>query len=198
MSLLTGLLRENGEFVAGHERAASDVVATRASLKDQQAPKVAVVACADSRVAPELLFRAGLGDLFVMRVAGNTTAGAQVLGSLQYAVDVLGVELVMILGHTKCGAVAAACAEADLEAVALRDHVGAIKQEIDLLGGCGIEDNIDQAVKRNVSANVLYFEGDLRRRAVKNAPLVQGAIYDIDTGAVSLVENDITGAGWLQ
>lgn len=191
---LASLLAENLAFVEGHERihGADRLLATRAALKDGQAPKVAIVACADSRVAPELLFRAALGELFVMRVAGNTTGGDQVLGSLQYAVDVLGVQLVLVLGHTKCGAVAAACAGAKLEPTALRDHVESIKTDVKGL------DDVDEAVRKNVSVNVLSFEGDLRRRGVKDAPLVQGAVYDIETGAVSLVENVVAGNGWLQ
>lgn len=79
----------------------------RASIADGQSPCAAVVACSDSRVPPELLFDQGLGDLFVVRLAGNVI-GADALGSLEYAAGHLDVPVIVILGHSRCGAVSAA------------------------------------------------------------------------------------------
>jgi len=84
-------------------------------LAEGQAPLAAVVGCADSRVAPELIFDQGVGDLFVVRIAGNiiSGAGASVKGSIEYAVAELGVRLIMVLGHSRCGAVHAAIKHID-------------------------------------------------------------------------------------
>jgi len=79
-------------------------------LSETQRPEAIIIACADSRVPPEVLFDQGVGDLFVVRVAGNIVsgAGAVVKGSIEYAVAELGVKLIMVLGHSNCGAVKAA------------------------------------------------------------------------------------------
>ena len=83
-----------------------------ADLAEGQAPTAIIVACADSRVAPELIFDQGIGDLFVVRVAGNVVseAGPVIKGSLEFAVAELGARLIMVLGHSACGAVKAAIA----------------------------------------------------------------------------------------
>jgi carbonic anhydrase len=82
-------------------------VQRRAQVAPSQQPLAAIPSCADSRVPPEIVFDQGLGDLFVIRVAGNT-ADDVALGSLEYAVEHLGLHLVMVLGHKRCGAVQAA------------------------------------------------------------------------------------------
>lgn len=79
-------------------------------LVNGQSPYAVIVTCSDSRVVPEAMFHAGCGDLFVIRTAGNTI-GAEALGSIAYAVEHLGTRLILVLGHTHCGAVAASVAE---------------------------------------------------------------------------------------
>src|SRR5438270_13879868 len=109
-AVLGQLLQGNNRFVEGKllhpGRAPRDFL----SLAEGQAPLAVIVGCADSRVAPELIFDQGIGDLFVVRVAGNIVsgAGASVKGSIEYGVAELGVRLVMVLGHSRCGAVQAA------------------------------------------------------------------------------------------
>ena len=101
-------LREGNAAYVAAAAFAGDVSATRrAELAAGQAPFAVIVACSDSRVAPETIFSCGLGDIFVIRVAGNVVGG-HALGSVQYAVEHLGANLVVVLGHTCCGAVAAA------------------------------------------------------------------------------------------
>jgi len=78
------------------------------NLVTGQSPKIAVLTCSDSRVIPEYIFHASLGDLFVVRVAGNVAMDASVISSLEYAVDHLHVKAIIILGHTHCGAIKAA------------------------------------------------------------------------------------------
>lgn len=96
----------NARYVAGQSRHPDLDVARRRSLVAGQHPFATILACADSRVAPELIFDQGLGDLFVIRVAGNVVDDV-VLGSIEYSVIHLGVPLVLVLGHQRCGAVIA-------------------------------------------------------------------------------------------
>jgi carbonic anhydrase len=100
-------LKEGNErFVAGRPAHPSQSVEHRASLADGQRPTAVVFGCADSRVAAEIIFDQGLGDMFVVRTAGHVIDSA-VLGSIEYAVTVLGVPLIVVLGHDSCGAVQA-------------------------------------------------------------------------------------------
>lgn len=103
---LARLIAGNKRFVNGEVPALSDVVHRREMLEDGQAPFAAILSCADSRVIPEYVFVQGLGELFVVRVAGNFPDD-MVIGSLEYALDHLGTRLVMVLGHENCGAVKA-------------------------------------------------------------------------------------------
>jgi carbonic anhydrase len=100
-------LKEGNErFVAGHPQHPSQSIEYRASLAAEQRPTAVVFGCADSRVAAEIIFDQGLGDMFVVRTAGHVIDSA-VLGSLEYAVTVLNVPLIVVLGHDSCGAVKA-------------------------------------------------------------------------------------------
>lgn len=96
----------------------------RAAVADGQHPFAVIVGCSDSRLAAEIIFDRGLGDLFVVRTAGHTV-GAEVLGSVEYAVTVLGTPLVVVLGHDSCGAVQAA-RDADATGTAPPGHLGAV------------------------------------------------------------------------
>jgi carbonic anhydrase len=104
---LNRLKEGNERFVNGNMDHPNLNADRRKELTGGQAPFAVVLACADSRVSPDLVFDQGLGDLFVIRVAGNV-AREKVLGSIEYAIQHLGTKLVMVLGHEKCGAVAAA------------------------------------------------------------------------------------------
>src|SRR5436190_14973819 len=106
------LMDGNKRFVSGNMQK-RDVAAARDELAKGQHPKVIVLACADSRVAPELVFDKGLGELFVIRIAGNV-ADKDALGSIEYAVEHLHSSMIIILGHEKCGAVAAAASKGEI------------------------------------------------------------------------------------
>ncbi|MEH0819141.1 MULTISPECIES: carbonic anhydrase [unclassified Micromonospora] len=97
----------NRRFVTGAQRHPNQDSRHRAAVADGQHPFAVIVGCSDSRLAAEIIFDRGLGDLFVVRTAGHT-AGPEVLGSVEYAVSVLGTPLVVVLGHDSCGAVQAA------------------------------------------------------------------------------------------
>lgn len=101
------MLRGNQRFVAGEPRHPRQDVERRAELAAAQRPLAALFGCSDSRLAAEIIFDLGLGDLFVVRNAGQVIADS-ILGSLEYAVAVLGVKLILVLGHDECGAVKAA------------------------------------------------------------------------------------------
>jgi carbonic anhydrase len=106
----TDLVAGNQRFRAG-EPQPRDLVAEREAVAAGQHPKAIVLACSDSRVAPEIIFDQGLGDLFVIRAAGNT-ADALAIGSIEFAAERLDVPVLVVLGHQSCGAVRAACTPA--------------------------------------------------------------------------------------
>jgi carbonic anhydrase len=105
---LTRLAAGNRRFVNGRLRHPRRDGKRRAALAEGQAPFAAVLGCADSRVPPEVIYDEGLGNLFVARVAGNTTSDALVAGSIEYSVTQLGSVVIVVLGHEQCGAVKAA------------------------------------------------------------------------------------------
>ncbi len=104
---LTALRHGNERFVGGAALHPNQDAAHRAALADAQSPFAVIFGCSDSRLAAEIIFDQGLGDLFVVRTVGHTV-GAEVLGSIEYAVTVLRTPLVVVLGHSSCGAVATA------------------------------------------------------------------------------------------
>ncbi|MGD1848328.1 MAG: carbonic anhydrase [Salibacteraceae bacterium] len=121
---LQALKEGNERYVNGKLRHPHTDPKYRDTLQDGQTPFAVILSCADSRVVPELLFDQGLGDLFVIRVAGNI-AKDKVLGSIEYAVKFLGSKLVVVLGHENCGAVGASLGSDDPGG-----HIGAIINKI--------------------------------------------------------------------
>ncbi|WP_196279163.1 carbonic anhydrase [Catellatospora vulcania] len=103
------LLAGNQRFIAGTPEHPNQDAARRAEIAPGQRPFAVVFGCSDSRLAAEIIFDRGLGDMFVVRTAGHVM-GSEVLGSIEYGADVLDCPLVLVLGHDSCGAVAAACA----------------------------------------------------------------------------------------
>ncbi|MBA3939351.1 MAG: carbonic anhydrase, partial [Planctomycetes bacterium] len=110
---LQRLMEGNARYVAGKATHPHQDAARRAEVTNVQKPIAIIVTCADSRVGPEVVFDQGLGDIFVLRVAGNV-ADDDVQASIEYAVEHLNVNLVMVLGHERCGAVKAALAGGEL------------------------------------------------------------------------------------
>jgi carbonic anhydrase len=155
-----------------------------AELAGAQRPWAAVLGCADSRVPLEILFDAGFGDLFVVRVAGNVAASEQI-GSLEYAVSVLGTPLVMVLGHSGCGAVTAALHGAPTPGripVLLRHIEAAIPES---------GTDLDRAIELNVrhQLRMLGEQSPLLMEQVEQGRLaLQGAVVDLSTGQVRLLD----------
>lgn len=158
--------------------------ARQRELRSEQHPHAAILSCADSRVAPEIVFDQGLGDLFDVRVAGNV-AGDMEIASLEYAAEHLKVPLIVVMGHQKCGAVTAAV-EGGAAAGHLSALVGpmqpAVKRAKPMTG-----DRIENAVKANVEIVVdqLRNSGPILSESVHAQHLrIVGAVYSLDTGRV--------------
>jgi carbonic anhydrase len=191
--VLQRLLEGNQRFVKGEAAGPRRRPDDFRPLDEGQRPLAVIVGCADSRVPPELLFDQGVGDLFVVRVAGNVVSGAgpPVKGSIEYGVAELGVSLVMILGHSECGAVKAAIKHMDdREALpgALGPLINSIRPAVQKAKGRP-GDLLDNAIRANVEIGV----GRLRSLQPIVAPAVQrgrvkvvGAVYDLRTGSVTL------------
>jgi carbonic anhydrase len=123
------MARGNERFVAGAPIHPRQDVERRTELADRQAPDAALFGCSDSRLSAEIIFDKGLGDLFVVRNAGQVVSDS-VLGSLEYAVGVLGVPLILVLGHDECGAVKAAIDSQGPDAIPLPVHIQKIIDKI--------------------------------------------------------------------
>ncbi|RZS65698.1 carbonic anhydrase [Agromyces ramosus] len=123
------LRRGNERFIAGEPQHPRQDVDHRTSLAHRQRPLVAIFGCSDSRLSAEIIFDVGLGDAFVVRNAGQVISDS-VLGSLEYAVGVLGVPLILVLGHDECGAVRAAIDSQAPEATPLPAHIATLVDRI--------------------------------------------------------------------
>ena len=123
------LRRGNERFIAGEPQHPRQDVDHRTSLAHAQRPLVAIFGCSDSRLSAEIIFDVGLGDAFVVRNAGQVISDS-VLGSLEYAVSVLGVPLILVLGHDQCGAVRAAIDSQGADPVPLPAHIQSLVERI--------------------------------------------------------------------
>ncbi len=183
-----GLLAQgNQRYVAGQVTHPDQAMARRAEVAGSQAPFAVVLGCADSRVAPEIVFDQGLGDLFVIRVAGNVLDNTG-LGSIEYAVEHLHSSLIVVLGHERCGAVTAAVKGGEAPG-----HIHSIVQAIEpAVEACQGQpgDPVENAVRANVSRVVtqLRHAGPLLAELVEAGKVkVVGARYDLDTGVVEFL-----------
>jgi carbonic anhydrase len=188
---LKRLMSGNARYAANQSQQ-KDFSAGRTARAQTQKPIAAILSCADSRVAPELAFDQGPGDLFVVRVAGNIVNNDG-LASLEYAVKFLGTPLILVLGHTNCGAVDAAI-KALQDNMTLPGHLPGLIDDIKpavesaklasdapLLDGAIVE-NVRQNVRRLASATPILSE-----MVEQNKVKVVGAVYELATGKVSLV-----------
>jgi carbonic anhydrase len=186
-------LREgNDRFVSGHAEHPHQSVDHRSALTKGQHPIAAVLSCSDSRVPVEIVFDQGLGDVFVVRTAGHVL-DPTVLGSIEYAVTVLGVSLIVVLGHGSCGAVTAAVSAADGGAAPsghIRDVVDRITPSVMAGRSAGLAD-VAQFVTKHVKETLVQLR-------VQSAPVaaglaagtlaIAGATYDLADGRVVLAD----------
>lgn len=177
------LMAGNRRFVAGDSEAPRRSLARVKELSSGQSPFAAILGCADSRVPVEILFDEGFGDLFTVRVAGNVATPEEV-ASLEYAVGVLGAQVVLVLGHTACGAVTAA-----VEGKAVPGQISSLFQHITPAVPAGA--TLAQAVEANVAhqAGVLRSSSTVIREALDAGSVtVRGAVYSLDDGEVRLLD----------
>lgn len=192
---LERLLDGNKHFVAGAAVHPDESIQRIHDLKKGQTPFAIVVCCSDSRVPPELIFDQGLGDLFVVRTAGNVI-GDYELGSIEYAVEHLNCKQIIVLGHENCGAVKAYLNDTpELH----ESHIGKI---VDYLSAEAEEKQLPEAEKKNIGlavrANILHAVHFLKNADPVLLPLVQenkiqiaGAVYSLDNGAISLLNDPV-------
>lgn len=163
-------------------------------LSDGQSPFATIVGCSDSRVSSEILFDQGFGDLFVARTAGQVMAEAS-YGTIEYAYLTLGTKLIVVLGHTGCGAVGAAIKRPENPPGHIVTLINAIKPaalEVEKMQG----EAIDNAVRQNVINQVQelrQLESVLSRAYEKGDILITGAVYNLATGHVEFLEETMGG-----
>jgi carbonic anhydrase len=196
---LTRLREGNLRFATGHSSTAALSRSAREALVAGQEPFAIILGCSDSRVPAELVFDQSFGDLFVIRVAGNIVAPSQV-GSVEFAASRFGTRLVVVMGHSQCGAITATLEELQGRGTSqsrnLRSIVNRVRPSVvTLLNG---RRDIDQdalirdAVRANVRASVNQLRHGselLERLILETGLLVVGAEYSLETGVVDFFEN---------
>jgi len=180
----------NARFVTGNRKPfdAAQLLKRRTDLAKEQKPFAIVVSCSDSRVPPEMVFDQGLGDRFVIRTAGEVIDPVAI-GSIEYAVAHVGVSLVVVLGHQRCGAVSAAVSGED-QPGHISDIVKAIKPAVEQVNGKS-GDAVDNAIHAQALAVVrqLQTSGPLiSERAQSGKLLIVPAYYSLDSGKVEFLK----------
>lgn len=185
------LMVGNQRFVSGTSEHPNQDAIRRTEIAPAQQPFAVLFGCSDSRLAAEIIFDRGLGDLFVVRTAGHV-AGAEVLGSIEYGVSVLDAPLVVVLGHDSCGAIAAACAAADGGRVPggfVRDVVERVTPSVLAARAAG-RDQADEILAEHIEHTVdLLLERSraLAERVAAGRLGVVGLSYRLADGSAQLV-----------
>lgn len=193
------LVEGNRRFAAGEPLSANlSIEERRAQLIESQAPSAVILGCSDSRAPAEILFDQGLGDLFVIRVAGNIVAPSGI-GSIEYAVEALGVRLIVVLGHSSCGAVRATVDELKVprenRSPNLESIVSRISPSVQPLLDADITDDanelVNHAVRANIRASVRHLKAGspiVEKWIDEDFLFVVGAEYSLETGLVEFFD----------
>jgi carbonic anhydrase len=184
---LAKLKEGNARFSSSQVSASKPTTAKREETAKAQHPFAIIVACADSRVAPEIIFDEGIGDLFVIRNAGNLV-DEHALGSIEYAVEHLGTKLIVVLGHARCGAVTAAVASDQApghEQSLVRDIQEAVKATKNQSG-----DAVDNAVAENAREVAAKIRQEAEFGEHGKEVRVVSAVYNLDSGKVEWGKED--------
>ena len=191
-------LREGNRRFAADVRVADQSHDRRAELAAGQAPFAIILGCSDSRAPVELVFDQGLGDLFVIRVAGNIVAPSQV-GSVEFAAEAFGTRLVVVLGHTQCGAIGATLDQLrrprEMRSRNLQSIVDRVRPAVEGLIGTDIARDPEALYRAATRANIRAAVDHLRhgselleRLILHNGLRVVGAEYSIETGSADFFE----------
>ena len=195
--ILDFLLEGNERFAADEPLHPDQTLERLRDLNRGQHPVAAIVSCSDSRVPPELIFDQGLGDLFVIRNAGNIVSDYEI-GSVEYAVEVLGVPLVIVMGHTNCGAIGAFVDHDHDHSHIYPEHIQKI---IDYINAeeeeKALPRNIPNFFEKAIEANILHGVHELKKNIpnadslmAHNKLRIIGALYDMETGKVRIIEDE--------
>lgn len=186
---ISKLKEGNARYTSGSLQHPGQTAERRAELARTQHPFAAILSCSDSRVPPEVVFDQGLGDLFIVRVAGNII-NDEGLGSLEYTVDHLGTRLILVLGHQRCGAVDAARETIAAKGKApghIESLVTALRPAVDATAKGDLETTIKANVKNVVQA--LRSSTPILKAKVDSGEIqVIGGYYSLDTGAVTFLD----------
>jgi carbonic anhydrase len=193
-------LKEGNLRYASDQRGAVDYVnrSRREELANSQYPFAVILGCSDSRVPVEILFDQGLGDLFVIRVAGNIVAPSQV-GSVEFAAERFGTRLVVVLGHSGCGAITATLEElqrpTENQSRNLRSIVDRVRPSVETLFATDLRNDLDALIEQGVRANIRASVNHLRHGSAILEQLIQddglavvGAEYSLETGLVEFLD----------
>lgn len=184
---LQRLLEGNRRYVNGITVCHNDWGAKRALSVKGQAPFAVIVCCSDSRVPPEIVFDQSLGDLFVVRIAGNIV-GNDAMGSIEYAIQNLGSGFIIVLGHSQCGAVEAALTGKKFDDH-IEDIVTAIQPSVKAVKGQP-GDPLENATKNNVQRVVKQLKGakPISRSIEQGKVKIVGGYYRLSSGAVEILQ----------
>src|SRR5882724_2076185 len=186
---ISKLKEGNSRYTSGNPQHPGQTTERRTELAKTQHPFAGIVSCSDSRVPPEIVFDQGLGDLFIVRVAGNVI-NDEGLGSIEYTVDHLGTRLILVLGHQRCGAVDAA-----RETIAAKGkapgHIESLVTAIRPAVEATAKDDLEATVKANVKnvVKALRSSTPILKAEVDSGKIqVIGGYYSLDTGAVTFLD----------
>jgi len=193
-SVLNWLKSGNNAFVHGEFNMHGVDSSLRIQISGEQHPKAVILTCSDSRVPPELIFDKGLGDLFVIRVAGNISDDA-VVGSIEYAVEHLHTPLVVVMGHKNCGAIGAAVADLQNPGNKMDGHLRTLTDKIEqAVTTVNVQDS--DLTQKALLSNIIFTSNSLRQsrpvlyEAVQQGKVkIIGAVYDVTSGKVAWLEN---------
>lgn len=184
---ITTLLEGNNRFVNDNPINPNANTERVAETAPHQEPFAAVVGCSDSRVPVELIFDQGIGDIFVIRTAGNNVEGDMVMGSVEYAVDHLGVKVLLVLGHSSCGGVTSA--------ISAGKHDGAVGNllhhiQADIPEFVGKPELLDKAILAHTHSQVAtLLQNSIVAKSVEAGKLIiKAAHYDVHTGKITILE----------
>ncbi len=190
------LLKEgNARFVEMKLQHPNQSIAARENTAaDGQKPFAIVLACSDSRVPVELIFDRGIGDIFVIRVAGNIAVDSSVIGSVEYAAEHLHVPLLLVMGHTQCGAVEAAVTGAQVEGDIrdIQEKIESVASKVRKghpgLRGAALSNEVVKSNALQSKKDILSKSEEIRRLVSEGKLKIAAAVYDIKSGSLEWIE----------